>query len=104
MNPRHNGSAQFRVRMSAVVAEQLAAIYRRAEPLGRAADVAAAARRIDYRLRNDPRVFGEPVAPLAAAGLELRRGAVAPVVVYYAVHQSLPEVFVRSFLGMLGGP
>jgi hypothetical protein len=90
--------------MSAAVADQLKAIYRCARAVGRAAEVAAAARQIHRRLRTDPRTFGEPTAHYAALRLDLRRAAVAPLVVYYGVHQAAPEVFVREFRDLLGSP
>jgi hypothetical protein len=101
MSPRHNGDPRYRVEMSAAVAEQLQSILRRAADLGRFAEAAAAARRIHQRLRTDPRAFGDPAGHFAAAQLDLRRAAVAPLVVYYGVHRTVPQVVIREFRDLL---
>ena len=44
-----------------------------------------------------PQSFGEPTRHYAAAQLDLRRGAVWPLVVYYGVHHTQPQVFIREF-------
>src|SRR5579871_2563708 len=100
MNPRHNGSANFRVRILGTAASQLQAIYRRARAANRENTIAAAARRIDHRLRTDARTFGEPIKDYPAADFELRSAAVAPLIVYYGVHRTQPEVFVQEFREM----
>jgi hypothetical protein len=97
MNPRHNGDPHFRVQMSAVVADQLRRILRRAAAVGRAADVVEAARQIRHHLRTRPREFGELTRHYPAAQLDLRRGAVGPLFVYYGVHRTQPQVFIREF-------
>jgi hypothetical protein len=102
MNPRHNGSPHFRVQLSGVAGEQLKAIYRRARAAGREDAVTTAARQIDHRLRTDARTFGEPIKGFAAADIEYRQAAIAPLVVYYGVHRTRSEVFVKEFREMRG--
>ena len=101
MNPRRNGASHFRVTLLARARESLTAIYRQAKAADRPL-IAAAARRIHHRLETDPREFGEPSTEYEAARLDSRRGAVAPLVVYYGVHQTLPEVFVADFRHLPG--
>jgi len=102
MNPRHNGSPHFHVQMSGVAADQLKAIYRRARLSGREDAVITAARQIDHHLRTDARTFGEPINDYASAEIEYRQAAVAPLVVYYGVHLTQPEVFIKEFREMSG--
>jgi hypothetical protein len=104
MSLRHNnGSTHFRVQMNGAAAGRLKAIYRRARAANREDAVAVAARQIDHRLRTDARTFGEPIKSYAAAEIEFRQAAVAPLVVYYGVHRTQPEVFVQDFREMQGG-
>jgi hypothetical protein len=102
MNPRRNGAPRYRVQLAGRAADQLAEITRRAEGLGRMADIRAAYRLIMRRLRTTPREFGEAVAPLRAARIDLFTAALAPLVVHYGVHKDLPEVFVREFRALFG--
>jgi hypothetical protein len=101
MSPRHNGDAYFRVTFLGLAKEQLTRIIRRRAQIGRVAEALSAARQIDRRLRTDPRDFGEPIRLRPHARIEERRAAVAPLVVYYGVHQDLPEVFIREFRDLL---
>lgn len=57
----------------------------------------AAFRRIGERLRSDPLTFGEPKFRLPALKLQVRQGAVKPIIIYYAVHDEQPLVFIRGF-------
>jgi hypothetical protein len=101
VNPQRNGDARFRVSLTDRAADQLAAILRRAEQLGRGPAVAAAARLIQRRLENDPRVFGEPIRTRSAAHIDERHGGVAPLFVNYGVLQTELQVFVREFRALL---
>jgi hypothetical protein len=60
-----------------------------------------AARLIDRRLRTDPRAYGDPIKIHSNARIDERRGGVAPLFVYYGVHQDQPEVFIREFRDLL---
>lgn len=57
----------------------------------------AAFRGIVERLRTDPLVFGEPSYRLPALQLQVRRGAISPLLVDYAVHEEQHLVFVQVF-------
>jgi hypothetical protein len=70
MNPQHNGDPSFRVGLPGKAAAQLAVILRRADQLGRRAEIVASARYIHLRLRSDPRVFGEPTKSRSDAQIE----------------------------------
>ncbi|MCI0380818.1 MAG: hypothetical protein L0215_24820 [Gemmataceae bacterium] len=59
-------------------------------------------RSIDYRLKNEARDFGEPLNKLAQAKLTIRHGIQSPTVVYWAVHDEKPVVFVKDFLLLPG--
>jgi hypothetical protein len=101
MNPRRNGDARFRVTILDPAEKQLAAITRQAQQVGRGADVRVAFQVIRQRLQMDARGFGEATGRFTHADLQIRRGAVAPLFVYYGVHQTEPEVFVREFRALL---
>jgi hypothetical protein len=68
----------------------------RAAVIGLEDAVLNAARKIDARLRNDPRSFGEPKHRFKELQLVLHCAIVSPLVVHFTVHQELPNVFVKS--------
>ena len=65
--------------------------------------IAAAMRRIARRLQTDPHRAGEPVRHYEYARFTVRRLAVAPLYVEYAVHDEKPLVTVRRFVSLTPG-
>ena len=47
-------------------------------------------------LREDPTVAGEPLYRLPALGLRMRTIAIAPLLIYFAVSEERPEVYLKS--------
>lgn len=86
----------FQVSYPGAVRAALKDLCVRAAAKGRLDEVLAAARLIDNRLHADPRDFGEQRYPLRHMKLEVYVAAAAPLIVFYAVHQALPVVFVRE--------
>lgn len=97
-----NGSV-YRVVLSGQVRDKLKDLYRRAKGQGRGTRVLSAVKQIVAFLRMRALWFGEPRFTLHDLNLEVRVGAVEPVVVVYGVHKEQRIVFVRNFL-LLSGP
>ena len=55
-----------------------------------------AIRSIEQQLRTQPREFGDPTGTLPGLKLDVFRRAVAPLIVYYGVHQVKRIVFVNK--------
>ena len=101
MNSGLNGDGRYRVSVLPSARQQLIDIFAHADRVGRTTAIVAAARRIGRRLQVDPQDFGEITRRLDAAELKIRGGAIAPLFVYFAVHQFQSEVFVREFRALL---
>ncbi len=80
------------------VLDQLQELHQNAKAKGSGSKVALAVRRIFGLLETDPVGFGEPRFSLPHAGLEVRVGAMAPVLIVYGVHPQRRIVFIRDFL------
>jgi hypothetical protein len=91
-----HGGGPYRVVYSAVIAQGIRALQRRASRQGRGEQFLAAARTALNRMRDDPTVFGEPLYPLPALRLRVRCAVVPPLAIHFAVHEDLPLVFVSS--------
>ena len=53
-------------------------------------------RRIWQQLSLNPVEFGEPLYRLPALRLQVRHGAVGPLLIHFAVHENRPLVFIKS--------
>lgn len=84
----------WRVTLAGYAAETLRAAHRRAQQAGGGRPVTEAFAALVVRLRADPLAAGEPAYYLSTA--VVRRVALAPIIVYYAVHLTEPAVFVSS--------
>jgi hypothetical protein len=97
MTPQGNGPPiRYDVRMSGVVGDRLKELHREAADSGRGKAFVSAFRQIVARLQRDPVNFGEPLYRLPALRLLVCQGAIHPLVVDYAVHETLPLVFIRG--------
>jgi len=96
--PTNGDSAgPYRVVSSDLFRQQVLASLADAVQAGTAQEFRTALRRIWDRLRSDPWNFGEAKYRLPALKLQVRQGAIRPVIVYYAVHEDWSIVFVRGF-------
>jgi hypothetical protein len=96
-----NGSP-FKVVMSGQVRQGLKAFHARAKQKGQGTSVLSAVKRIVSILGREPFAFGEPRFTLAELNLEVRVGAVPPVLVIYGVHKDRRIVFLRDLLPLPG--
>src|SRR5437016_1729077 len=90
-----NGGS-YQVLSSASISKDFRQLYRKAKQEGRADAFISAARQIGHRLMRTPLEFGEPLYRLPALQLEVRHGAIAPLLIYFAVHEDKPLVFIKS--------
>jgi hypothetical protein len=90
-----NGGS-FRVHSSKNIGVAFEKLYKQAKHEGRADAFMDAAREIDHRLRRDPDDFGEPLYRLPALQLEVRHAVIAPLLIYFAVHEDRPLVFIKQ--------
>lgn len=99
MSPaQSNGHAhRFTLSMSEAVKDHVRVLFQAASHRGIGEEFAAAYPRILERLQTAPRSFGEPEYTLYSMRLVVYKGALAPLVVSYAVHEDQPLVFVRGF-------
>ena len=97
MTMGQNGDAiRYKVHMSSVVKNHAKDLYRQQVEIGRGNAYIDAFRRALERLQKDPLAFGEPSYTLPALHLHVRRAALFPVIVDFAVHDSQPLVFIRG--------
>ena len=96
-----NGSV-YQVVLSGQARDQLKDLRRRAKDKKHQTRILSAVKRIVAFLRTEPLRFGEPRFILRNLDLEVRVGAVDPVVVLYGVHRERAIVFVRDFRPLLG--
>jgi len=97
MSEHSNGQHPYNVEMSEQTKKILLQRHREAALEGKSSQFLAAFRIILHRLHNDPLTFGEHIYRLPALRLLVRQGMVSPLLVYYAVHEDLPLVFIRGF-------
>lgn len=88
---------RFRYHLTGAQTDQVRDYAAREIAAGRGAEVTAAYREIDYRLRFEADEWGESREYFAAMKLQVRFGTAGPVSVWYSVHAEVPEVFVREF-------
>jgi hypothetical protein len=92
----HSNGGSYQVLSSASISKNVRRLYRQAKQEGRADAFVMAARQIGRRLMRTPLEFGEPLYRLPALRLQVRHGAIGPLLVYYAVHEDRPLVFMKS--------
>jgi hypothetical protein len=63
---------------------------------GRGEKVLSAMRRIWHHLSYDPNEFGEALYRLPALRMNVRHAAVGPLLIYFAVHDQMPLVFIKE--------
>lgn len=95
MSETSNSPIPYRISYSEFVRNELMKLLARAKERGLDAQVRAAAREIDRRLRIFPQ-FGDLLADLSLAPGQLRIGTVPPLVVKYAVYDDMRLVIVTT--------
>jgi hypothetical protein len=90
-----NGQS-FSVDMSQQTKIHLKELHQKALQSGMGTHFVTAFRQILGHLRQNPCEFGEPLYSLAALKLQVRKGAIAPLVVTYGVHDEKPLVFIQG--------
>jgi hypothetical protein len=84
--PPTNGSGQFHIDLAPTISARVKALHHAAVAGGRGVEFRAAFRRLLDRLRVDALTYGEPVYPLRALGLIVRKAVEPPIAVHYTVH------------------
>jgi hypothetical protein len=93
--PPANGGT-YQVHCSGAIANHLKQVQRRAKIEGRGPEVLSAIRRIWHSLSYDPLELGEPMYRLPGMHLEVRQVALGPLLIYFAVHDQRPLVFIKG--------
>jgi hypothetical protein len=94
--PRYPGNAgSYEVSCSGVIGRSLK-IQKQAKAQGRGEAALSAIRTIWHRLSIEPTDFGEPLYRLPALRLQVRHGANGPLLIYFAVHEDKPVVFIKG--------
>src|SRR5438093_8054764 len=94
--PSADSGGTYQVHCSGVIGKALKQIQQRANAEGRGKQVLLAIRRVWQRLLRDPVSFGEPLYRLPALRMQIRQGAVRPLLVNFAVCEDRPLVFIRG--------
>ena len=92
----------YEVHCSALVAQALKDLQRKASQAGVGEQVLSAIKAIHERLANAPLEFGEPLYQLHTLKLLVRVGIMSPLVVEYAVYEEAPLVFLRGVKALPG--
>jgi hypothetical protein len=98
-----HGNGLFQVDPTGPAAAQLRALLLQAQERGDGSAARRAARTLYRRLQTDPRSFGEAQFRLPHLNLTLRKGVERPLVVWFAVHETEPLVFIQRF-ALMGLP
>jgi hypothetical protein len=93
---QNGDSIRYSLHMSSAVKNHAKDLHSQQAELGRGKAYIDAFRYILERLQREPLVLGEPSYALPALHLQVRRAAVFPIIVDYAVHDSQPLVFIRG--------
>jgi hypothetical protein len=97
MTSQGNGEpAEYDVQMSQRTMTEVKQLHAQAAAAGKGVRFIAAFRQIIEQLRTTPLTFGEVLYHLPALRLVVCQGAVAPLLVDYAVHEDRPVVFIRG--------
>ena len=92
-------SVPYRVIYSGRALNRFRALVAQAQPLGLAAELLAAGREMDRRLRTYPQ-FGDPLQDLTFIKGQLRIAAIPPLVVRYVLDEENRLVIVLSPLSL----
>src|SRR5262249_36914266 len=92
----NHANGGWRVSYSEAVGKQLRRLQQTATRRGQGDEFLAALRQIIQLLRQDPASAGEPLYRLPALGLRMRTIAIAPLLIYFAVSEERPDVYVKS--------
>ena len=84
----------FDVRLLGLPRDQIVNLLSRAKPLGMWELLRQQFIEVDRALRERPHEWGDPMRNFRALKQVLYRGVMNDVIVYYAVHDRLPEVLV----------
>jgi hypothetical protein len=95
--PGNGQPPSYEVSMSGETRAEVKRLHRAAVQAGTGQEFISAFKQILERLEKDPLIFGEPLYHLSALKLAVRKGAIAPLVVVYGVHDEQPQVFIRGF-------
>jgi hypothetical protein len=91
----HNGG-RFEVHCSKANAEHLIQIQKQAKEQGRGEEVLSAIRSIWHRLSFEADEFGEPLYRLPGLRIQVRQGAIGPLLIYFGVCEDRPLVFIKG--------
>ena len=86
----------YHVHCSGVIFKTFQQIQKQAKGQSRGEQVLSAMRQIWQQLSYDPNDFGEPLYRLPALWLNVRHAAVGPLLIYFAVHDHMPLVFIKE--------
>ena len=86
----------YHVHCSGVIFRTFKQIQKQAKDEGRGEQVLSAMRRIWHQLSYYPNEFGEPLYGLPGLGLQVRHAAAGPLLIYFAVHERMPLVFIKE--------
>jgi hypothetical protein len=91
----------FRIIVSQFVSQQIKAEYTHAKPLGQGSAFREILAKLEKRLSQKAKEFGEPRYELGA--MQIRHGIVLPIHVEYGVHLERALVFLRRILFLAPG-
>ena len=95
MTDSSNGHGGFEVIPVGTVKADLRQFHQDQMHKGKGSAFLSSLRKINARLRKDPRGFGESLYRLPALKLLVHQGIISPLVVTFGVHDELPIVFVH---------
>jgi hypothetical protein len=82
--------------VSAQIKQRIVLLQREAVRRGIGKEFRRAFQEAVRRLQTDPHYFGEPMYRLSALRLQVRHASIRPLVIYFAVHEELPHVFLKD--------
>jgi hypothetical protein len=92
----------FRLVCSKAVLDKVKVLHKQAKDSGQESTFLSALKSIVANLREQPLQFGEQRFTLPHLNLEVRVGAVPPLLVVFGVHKEKAIVFVRDLLSLPG--
>ena len=91
-----NGSRPYSVHCARAIADVIRGVHRQASRQGRGQAVTRAFRQIVSRLERNPLHLGEPAYRLPGLRLQVRKAIIRPLVVFFAVSEDRPLVFIKD--------